>query len=120
MANRSNSERLRGFFVRQTEGRMDICDSRVAFATENNHELGKILEIQPQVNYYNDLKCCRRKMDLMILGLGHFAHAFYKILVILEYLPVTFDFRRCLLITVKQNYLLCIPSNNKLMQRAAI
>ena len=35
MVNRSNSERLRGFDVRQTNGLTDICDSRVAFATEN-------------------------------------------------------------------------------------
>ena len=53
----------------------------------------KIIEIQPQVNYYNDLKCCLRLIDLMILGLGHFANAFYTILVILEYLTVTFDFQ---------------------------
>ena len=34
-----DSERLRGFCDRrtdvQTDGQMDICDSRVAFATEN-------------------------------------------------------------------------------------
>ena len=34
MANRHDSERLRGFCDRQTDGQMDICDSRVAFATE--------------------------------------------------------------------------------------
>ena len=32
MADRSNIERLRGF----DNGQMDICDSRVAFATEND------------------------------------------------------------------------------------
>ena len=39
MADRSNSERLRGFCDRrtdrQTDVQTDICDSRVAFATEN-------------------------------------------------------------------------------------
>ena len=35
MVDRSNSERLRGFGDRQTDGRPDNCDSRVAFATEN-------------------------------------------------------------------------------------
>ena len=46
MADRNNSERLRGFCNRrtdrrtdgQTDGRTDICDSRVAFATENSLE----------------------------------------------------------------------------------
>jgi len=36
MVNRSDSERLRGFCDRQTDRRMDICDSRVAVATENS------------------------------------------------------------------------------------
>ena len=39
MVDRSNSERLRGFCDRQTDGQTDpqtdICNSRVAFATEN-------------------------------------------------------------------------------------
>ena len=35
MIDRSNSEWLRGFGDRQTNRLMDICDSRVAFATEN-------------------------------------------------------------------------------------
>ena len=39
MVDRLDSERLRGFFDRrtdvQTDGQTDICDSRVAFATEN-------------------------------------------------------------------------------------
>ena len=36
MADRLDSERLRGFVTdRQTDGHTDICDSRVAFATEN-------------------------------------------------------------------------------------
>ena len=35
MADRSNSERLRGFCDRWTDGQTDICDSRLAFATEN-------------------------------------------------------------------------------------
>ena len=38
MVNRSNSERLRGFDFRwtdrQKDGQTDICDCRVAFATE--------------------------------------------------------------------------------------
>ena len=36
MVDRSNSERPRGFGDGQTDRRMDICYSRVAFATENN------------------------------------------------------------------------------------
>ena len=32
---RINSDRLRGFYDEQTDGWTDICDSRVAFATEN-------------------------------------------------------------------------------------
>ena len=35
MVDTSNSERLGGFCNRQTDGQMDICYSRVAFATEN-------------------------------------------------------------------------------------
>ena len=31
-------------------------------------------------------------MELMILGLGHFANVFYPILVILKYLSVTFAY----------------------------
>ena len=42
MVDRSNSERLRGFCDRQTDRQMDIrtdiCDCRVAFATEKTHE----------------------------------------------------------------------------------
>ena len=34
MVNRSNYERLSGFYDRQMDGHMDICNSRVAFATE--------------------------------------------------------------------------------------
>ena len=41
MVDWSDSERLRGFCDRrtdgQTDGQTDICDSRVAFATENAH-----------------------------------------------------------------------------------
>ena len=33
MVDEQNSERLRGFAL-QTDGRMDMCNSRVAFATE--------------------------------------------------------------------------------------
>ena len=36
MVDRSDSERLRGFCDRQTDRQTDICDSRVAFATENS------------------------------------------------------------------------------------
>ena len=32
---RINSDRLRGFYDEQTDRWTDICDSRVAFATEN-------------------------------------------------------------------------------------
>ena len=35
MADRHDSERLRGFDFRWTDRRTDICDCRVAFATEN-------------------------------------------------------------------------------------
>ena len=35
MADRLDSERLRGFDFRRTDRRTDICDCRVAFATEN-------------------------------------------------------------------------------------
>ena len=35
MADRLDSERLRGFRDGLTDGQTDICDSRVAFATEN-------------------------------------------------------------------------------------
>ena len=61
MADRNNSERLRGFCNLQTDGqtdgRTDICDSRVAFATEN-FELEyiwqqKIYKIpKPKINYW--------------------------------------------------------------------
>ena len=34
MADRLDSERLRGFDFRRTDGQTDICDCRVAFATE--------------------------------------------------------------------------------------
>ena len=34
MADRLDFERLRGFCDRRTDRRTDICDSRVAFATE--------------------------------------------------------------------------------------
>ena len=43
MVDRLDSERLRGFCDRrtdvQTDGQTDICDSRVAFVTENNEHL---------------------------------------------------------------------------------
>ena len=42
MVNRHNSERLRGFCDRQTDRQTDICDSRVAFATE---KVSQTLEI---------------------------------------------------------------------------
>ena len=35
MADRLDSERLRGFDFRKTDRQTDICDCRVAFATEN-------------------------------------------------------------------------------------
>ena len=38
MADRHDSERLRGF----SDGQMDICNSRVAFATQNVHYFGQI------------------------------------------------------------------------------
>ena len=37
-ADRHDSERLRGF----SDGQMDICNSRVAFATEKVHYFGQI------------------------------------------------------------------------------
>ena len=40
MVNRSNPERLRFFFDKRNDRRMDICDSRVAFATENDSTRG--------------------------------------------------------------------------------
>ena len=39
MADRLESDRLRGFCDRQKDGQTDICDSRVAFATENQDVL---------------------------------------------------------------------------------
>ena len=36
MVVRSDSDRLRGFCDRLTDRQTDICNSRVAFATENN------------------------------------------------------------------------------------
>ena len=39
MADRLDSERLRGFDFRRTDRRTDICDCRVAFATENEYLL---------------------------------------------------------------------------------
>ena len=36
MVDRSDSERLRGFCNRLTDRQTDICNSRVAFATEND------------------------------------------------------------------------------------
>ena len=36
MANRHDSERLRGFCDRLTDRQTDICDSRVAFVTEKS------------------------------------------------------------------------------------
>ena len=42
MADRSNSERLMGFSDRQMDGHMDICNSRVAFATEKQEVVVKL------------------------------------------------------------------------------
>ena len=39
MADRLDFERLRGFDFRRTDRRTDICDCRVAFATENEYLL---------------------------------------------------------------------------------
>ena len=41
MVDRSDSERLRGFCDGLMDRQTDICDSRVAFATENNILGGK-------------------------------------------------------------------------------
>ena len=43
MVNRSDSERLRGFGNGLTDRRTDICDCRVAFATEKSR-IKKILK----------------------------------------------------------------------------
>ena len=42
LAERHNSERLRGFCDRLTDRRMDICFSRIAFATENGTSLNHL------------------------------------------------------------------------------
>ena len=44
MVNRSYSERQRGFCDRQTDGQTDICNCRVAFATENSIFITKTLQ----------------------------------------------------------------------------
>ena len=41
MDNNYDSERLRGFDKRKTDRQLDICNTRVAFATENVHEKDK-------------------------------------------------------------------------------
>ena len=45
MVERSNSERLRGFCYGLTDVQTDICDSRVAFATEKGHKRNKIEDL---------------------------------------------------------------------------
>ena len=61
MADRSNSERLRGFDNIQTDRRTDICDSRVAFATENIRK-----HVDPDVKQSQDtrLPLCNRNVNV--------------------------------------------------------
>ena len=62
MVDRSYSERLRGFCDRLTDGltdrQTDICDSRVAFATENMidqiSERTKIRYIKDEIDQISD------------------------------------------------------------------
>ena len=66
MADRLDSERLRGFCDRRTDrrtdrytyGQMDICNSRVAFVTENRdyyYSLNPINFIETPVYFVNNL-----------------------------------------------------------------
>ena len=54
---------LRGFADEQMNRQTDICDCRVAFATENGHKLGLKLHIQIWFStlYYHDSQ--RKKME---------------------------------------------------------